>query len=128
GDATLQHRLFVLGVVVLGVLADVPELSRLLDALGDLAASLGGENIELVFEPLQAFRSEDDVLRHVRLDRGFGGWARPHKTPLGSGEISCRALQQAQQYSEGRRRAPDPARRPPRTRDARARAGLAAGR
>ena len=37
-DALLEHRLLVLGVVVLGVLGDVTELARFLDALGDLAA------------------------------------------------------------------------------------------
>ena len=43
GDALLEHRLLVLGVVVLGVLGDVAELARLLDAIGDLAALVGLE-------------------------------------------------------------------------------------
>ena len=41
GDLLLEHRLLVLGVVVLGVLGDVAELARLLDPLGDLAPALG---------------------------------------------------------------------------------------
>ena len=47
GDARLEHRLLVLGVVVLGVLADVAELARLLDALGDLAALRRAEVLDL---------------------------------------------------------------------------------
>ena len=39
-DPLLEHGLLVLGVVVLGVLGDVAELARLLDALGDLTALL----------------------------------------------------------------------------------------
>jgi hypothetical protein len=49
-DAALEHRLLVLGVVVLGVLGDVPELPRLLDAFGHLAALLGGQQLELGLE------------------------------------------------------------------------------
>ncbi len=64
-DARLEHRLLVLGVVVLGVLGDVPELTGLLDALGDLSAANGGELLELVLELLETFGGEDDVLRHT---------------------------------------------------------------
>src|SRR3954470_932064 len=64
GDPRLEHRLLVLGVVVLGVLRDVPELAGLLDALGDLAALGGGEVLDLLLEVLEAFGGEDDVLLH----------------------------------------------------------------
>ena len=80
-DAALEHRLLVLGVVVLGVLGDVAELPRLLDAFGDLAALLGGQQLEFVLELLQAFRGEDDVLRHVTLDRGLAVRQRTGKSP-----------------------------------------------
>ncbi len=50
----LEHRLLVLRVVVLGVLGDVAELARLLDALGDLAALLGGQEVELRLELLES--------------------------------------------------------------------------
>ncbi len=40
----LEHRLLVLGVVVLGVLGDVAELARHLDPLSDLTALLGLES------------------------------------------------------------------------------------
>ncbi len=42
-DAVLEQGLLVLGVVVLGVLADVAELARLTDALGHLFPLDGGE-------------------------------------------------------------------------------------
>ena len=64
GDLLLEHHLLVLGVVVLGVLRDVAELARLLDALGDLAALGGLQVVELALELLEAFGSEDDVLGH----------------------------------------------------------------
>ena len=64
-DPRLEHRLLVLGVVVLGVLGDVAELACLLDPLSDLAALLGGEEIELRLELLESLWGEDDVLRHV---------------------------------------------------------------
>ena len=53
GDPLLEHRLLVLGVVVLGVLRDVAELARLLDPLGDLAALVGGQVLELLAELLE---------------------------------------------------------------------------
>src|SRR5215213_2990593 len=46
GDPTLEQRLLVLGVVVLGVLHDVAELPRLLDARGNLPALHGGQICE----------------------------------------------------------------------------------
>ena len=63
-DARLEHRLLVLGVVVLGVLRDVAELARFLDALGDLAALVVREVLDLGLQLVEAFRSEEDVLLH----------------------------------------------------------------
>src|SRR5581483_5448676 len=57
-DALLEQGLLVLGVVVLGVLHDVAELARLLDARGNLAA-LGGRQVsELLAELLEPFLSD----------------------------------------------------------------------
>src|ERR1700733_14371345 len=89
-DAALDHRLLVLGVVVLGVLGDISELPRLLDPLGDLPALLGGEQLELVLELLQTFRGEDYVLRHLTLCLLDGYRRSTGKTPLWSG-IRARA-------------------------------------
>src|SRR5712692_4638715 len=69
GDPVLEHRLLVLGVVVLRVLGDVAELARLLDALGNLATLLGREVVDLLLELLVALCSEDYVL-HVRRPPG----------------------------------------------------------
>ena len=63
-DPRLEHRLLVLGVVVLGVLRDVAELARLLDPGGDLAPAAGGQLIEFCLQVREAFRGEDDVLGH----------------------------------------------------------------
>jgi hypothetical protein len=52
-DSRLQHRLLVLGVVVLGVLGDVAELAGLLDAVSDLAALVAFEVGDLLLELLQ---------------------------------------------------------------------------
>jgi hypothetical protein len=58
----LEHRLLVLGVVVLRVLGDVAELARLLDALGDLATLDGREVLDLLFELRMPVGSEYDFL------------------------------------------------------------------
>jgi len=52
-DPRLEHRLLVLGVVVLGVLGDVAELTGFLDPLRYLTALLGGEVVELRLELFQ---------------------------------------------------------------------------
>src|SRR3712207_6318506 len=64
GDPLLELSLLVLGVVVLGVLGDVPELASLLDALGDLAALGRLEVLELLLELLEPVGGEDDVFLH----------------------------------------------------------------
>jgi hypothetical protein len=53
GDPLLEQSLLVLRVVVFGVLHDVAELARLLDAGGHLATLHGGEVVELLAEPVQ---------------------------------------------------------------------------
>src|SRR5579875_1896104 len=63
-DPRLEHRLLVLRVVVLGVLGDVPELARLLDAIRDLAPTRRREVVQLRLEVGEALRGEDDVLWH----------------------------------------------------------------
>ncbi len=101
GDPALEHRLLVLGVVVLGVLGDVAELPRLLDPLGDLATLLGREQLELVLELLQTFWGEDYVLRHLSLDRGVvARGCRADRTALRGGDVAGRRPERAQQYSE----------------------------
>jgi hypothetical protein len=58
----LEHRLLVLGVVVLGVLADVPELAGNADAIRDLPPSVGREILDLVLQLLVTLWSEDHFL------------------------------------------------------------------
>src|SRR4051794_16920483 len=62
-DAVLEQRLLVFRVVVLGVFGDVAELARGLDAVGDLAALVVREVLDLLLQLLVAFRSKDDVLQ-----------------------------------------------------------------
>ena len=116
GDARLEHRLLVLGVVVLGVLGDVAELACLLDALGDLAAAVGAQDLELVLELLEAFRGEDDVLGHACASGRIGVSERGSIATArrGSGRLS-RAFQAAAASglaARRRARAPRPASRP----------------
>ena len=59
----LEHRLLVLGVVVLGVLGDIAELAGNTDPFGDLAALLGLQMLDLLPELLVALSSEDDFLQ-----------------------------------------------------------------
>ena len=62
GDARLHHALLVLAIVVLGVLRDVAELARHLDALADLGALLGLEVVQLLLELVLALLREDEVV------------------------------------------------------------------
>ena len=59
--AGIEHRLLVLGVVVLGVLGDVAELAGDADPLGDVPAAFAAQLIELVLERLVARGGENDV-------------------------------------------------------------------
>ena len=61
-DPRLEHRLLVLGVVVLRVLGDVAELAGDPDTIGDLAPLHSREALDLLLELLVAFLSENDVL------------------------------------------------------------------
>jgi hypothetical protein len=67
----LQHRLLVLRVVVLRVLGDVAELARGADPLGDLAAAVAAQDIELLLEGVIPLGGEDNVLqkRDLRVAR-----------------------------------------------------------
>src|SRR5215204_2950340 len=64
GDLVLEHCLLVLRMVVLGVLADVAELARDADAVGDLPALVGREILDLVLQLLVTLGGEDHFL-HV---------------------------------------------------------------
>jgi hypothetical protein len=64
GDPRLQHRLGVLGVVVLGVLRNVAELAGLFNPRSDFTTAGGGELVELRLEVDKAFLREDDVFGH----------------------------------------------------------------
>jgi hypothetical protein len=75
GDLLLEHRLLVLGVVVLGVLRDVAELPGILDPLGHLLAAHGGKVLDLGLQILETLRCEDDFLRHFNPWLGFSGRA-----------------------------------------------------
>ena len=69
GYLVLEHRLLVLGVVVLGVLRDVSELTGFLDALRHLATAVAHEVFELVLELLETFLGENDFPGHARRGR-----------------------------------------------------------
>jgi hypothetical protein len=62
----LEHRLLVLRVVVLGILGDVAELARDADPLGDLAALLVAQAVDLLLQVLIALGREDDFLQKNR--------------------------------------------------------------
>ena len=53
-DLVLEHRLLVLRVVVLGVLRNVTKLACDANPLGDLAALLAPQEIDLLLELLEA--------------------------------------------------------------------------
>src|SRR5436190_8664238 len=64
-DPMLEQRLLVLGVVVLGVFGDVAELTRDPDTVGDLAALVVRQVLDLLLELLVPLWSEDDVLHNL---------------------------------------------------------------
>ena len=63
GDPVLQHRLLVLGVVVLGILGDIAELAGNANPLRYFAALFGLEIIDLLPELLVALGGEYDFLQ-----------------------------------------------------------------
>ena len=60
-DARLEHGLLVLGVVELGVLGDVAEVTRSADALRYLVALDAREVLDLFLEAPEALRREHDL-------------------------------------------------------------------
>ena len=63
GDAALQERLLLLGVLVLGVLGEVAVELRLVDARSDARPVDGDELVKLGLELLEALGGEVDRLR-----------------------------------------------------------------
>ena len=71
-------------MVVLGVLADVAELARLLDALGDLPPFYGAQELDLALELLEALASQYYFSWHGSLTSSAGigrSWPRDRETP-----------------------------------------------
>jgi hypothetical protein len=67
-DAMLEERLLILGIVIFGVLANVPELASLTDAFGYLLTLDGREVADLVLELLETIFGENDFFsRHEYL-------------------------------------------------------------
>ena len=64
-DAVLEQHLLVLRVVVFRVLRDVAELTRDADAVGNLAALVVRQVLDLLLQLLVAFWSEDYVLQRA---------------------------------------------------------------
>ncbi len=85
GDLVLEHRLLVLGVVVLGVLGDVPELARDADPVRDLAPLLGRERLDLLLQFLVALGRENDFLQRASPKTKAGGNA-----PTRAGMVAAR--------------------------------------
>ncbi len=63
-DLGLELGLLVLGVVVLGVLGDIPEVTGLLDAISHLAAADRREVLDLFFKLLQPFGRDFRLATH----------------------------------------------------------------
>src|SRR5262249_37711931 len=81
GDPLLEHRLLVLGVVVLGVLRDVPELPRLLDAVSNLAALVVLEVLEFLLELLEPLGGDQCLACQLSSIPSVSGFARRLKSP-----------------------------------------------
>jgi hypothetical protein len=77
GDPLLEHRLLVLGVVVLGVLHDVAELPRRLDPVGDLTALVALEEVQLLPELLESLGGDQCLAGHALLDSSAVGPSFP---------------------------------------------------
>src|SRR5262245_43456746 len=81
GDSLLQHRLLVLGVVVLGVLRDVPELARRLDAIGHLATLVGLEELEFLLQLLEPLGGDQCLACQLFSIPSLSGVCPPPKNP-----------------------------------------------
>jgi hypothetical protein len=94
----LEHRLLVLGVVVLGVLGDVTELAGDADPLGDVPASFAAQLVELSLERLVALGGENDfpqgslLLRLRRDPRATGVVARTSILAVTSDDVQPRTI------------------------------------
>src|SRR5918995_4417617 len=75
-DPALQQALFVLRLVVLGVLGDVPEFTGLADAVGDLFATRLGKVCEFLLELLETFGGDEllVLIGHKPRDYKGGCW------------------------------------------------------
>src|SRR5215210_7087564 len=81
-DPLLQHRLLVLRVVVLGVLRDVPELTRRLDAVRNLPALVVLQVLELLLELLETLRGDQCLACQLSSFPSSSGFARRPKALL----------------------------------------------
>src|SRR5918993_5114569 len=72
-DPALQQALLVLGVVVLGVLRDVPEIAGLTDAIGNLFATRACEEGEFFLELLQPLGGNEFLVLVGHKPRDYKG-------------------------------------------------------
>src|SRR5918999_488994 len=72
-DPALQQALFILRLVVLGVLRDIPELTSLADAVGDLLATRLGQVCEFLLELLEPFRGNQLLVLIGHKPRDYKG-------------------------------------------------------
>src|SRR5918995_7069381 len=72
-DPALQQALFVLRLVVLGVLRDVPELTSLADAVGYLLATRLGQVCEFLLELLEPYRGNQLLVLIGHKPRDYKG-------------------------------------------------------
>src|SRR5215213_3952513 len=72
-DSALQQALLVLGIIVLGVLRDVPELASLTDAIGDLPASHIGQVCKFLLELLHPLRGDKLLIPVLHKPRDYKG-------------------------------------------------------
>src|ERR687897_1579919 len=72
-DPALQQTLFVFRLVVLGVLGDVPELTSLADAVGDLFATHIGQVCEFLLEQLEALGGNELLVLVDHKPRDYKG-------------------------------------------------------
>src|SRR5207253_9097920 len=81
-DPVLEQRLFVLGVVVLGVLGNVAELARNPDSVRDLAPFVVREVLDLLLELLVSLWSKDDFLHNLPFPKEKRGAIAPSRARI----------------------------------------------